>query len=809
MNTEQEQIALEQKHHRLGIEDFRNRVKKLQDKGIESATRYGVDLLHEAVADMIPAARAWVDNGKSRPGRRNEAIPLLDAVDLEVACLIACRNIIDGITSDRSMVAVAKQIGHEIEDENRLNNFRSTEPALFSKVDGNLAAHPLGKSNRVRQSVWRNAAKKFSIAHTDWTTAQRIVVGHRLVELFAESTGLAKIEPMKVGRLKVQNIIMLTPLLLEWIEQATERGALLKPRLRPMICPPKDWSGLTGGGYLTPAVRTPLITAKMRGYAGDLSHEQMPEVYAAVNMLQRTAYRINRPVLNAALSLLSTSVSFEGWPRPTYEKPTAKPDYETDPKAWKRWKRETGEMMRRNLSLNGTRLQIHTLIDIAKEYREYAHIYFPQRLDFRGRMYPAPSLLNPQGSDFAKGLLTFADAKPLGKDGPEWLAIHLANSYGVDKVTFDERIAWVTANEGRIVATAREPLSDLWWTEADKPWQFFAACVEWAAMRNHPSGPEDYPSSLPVVVDGSCNGIQLFSLAMRDEVAGAQVNCVPLAKPADIYQAVADRLTEKLCGGPPAPNPLWPAQWLAYGISRKMCKRPVMVLPYSGTRDAFRTYINDHVNSAATAGKPNPFGKELGRSSSWLAGLLWETAKEVVVGPLQAMDWLRTCVSTVSKESAGKQTPLAWTTPTGFAVRQFYPKTQTKVINSVSGTSRVSMTYKLDTPSLNTRRQRNGIAPNFIHSLDAALLCKTINACRSQGVNAFLSVHDCYGTHAADMTLLSDTLRDQAVRMFEEVDVLASWKDQVQVLSPKPLPAPPAKGQLVLDDLRRADFFFA
>jgi DNA-directed RNA polymerase len=39
-------------------------------------------------------------------------------------------------------------------------------------------------------------------------------------------------------------------------------------------------------------------------------------------------------------------------------------------------------------------------------------------------MYAQPQFLNPQGSDLAKGLLTFAEGKPLGNDGAWWLAVH-------------------------------------------------------------------------------------------------------------------------------------------------------------------------------------------------------------------------------------------------------------------------------------------------------------------------------------------------------------------------------------------------
>lgn len=60
-------------------------------------------------------------------------------------------------------------------------------------------------------------------------------------------------------------------------------------------------------------------------------------------------------------------------------------------------------------------------------------MYFPHDMDFRGRAYPIPSHLNHMGNDLSRALLWFADAKPLGESGLQWLKVHLAGLYGIDK----------------------------------------------------------------------------------------------------------------------------------------------------------------------------------------------------------------------------------------------------------------------------------------------------------------------------------------------------------------------------------------
>ena len=51
--------------------------------------------------------------------------------------------------------------------------------------------------------------------------------------------------------------------------------------------------------------------------------------------------------------------------------------------------------------------------------------------DYRGRVYPQNTQLNPQGTDFDKSLLLFADEGPVNE---YWLAWHTATTYGRTKI---------------------------------------------------------------------------------------------------------------------------------------------------------------------------------------------------------------------------------------------------------------------------------------------------------------------------------------------------------------------------------------
>lgn len=85
-------------------------------------------------------------------------------------------------------------------------------------------------------------------------------------------------------------------------------------------------------------------------------------------------------------------------------------------------------------------------------------MYFPHNIDFRGRVYPIPPNLSHIGDDLARGLLQFGEAKPLGVEGLKWLRVHLANLYGFDKYSIEQRALFADTHREDIFDSADQPL---------------------------------------------------------------------------------------------------------------------------------------------------------------------------------------------------------------------------------------------------------------------------------------------------------------------------------------------------------------
>ena len=194
-----------------------------------------------------------------------------------------------------------------------------------------------------------------------------------------------------------------------------------------------------------------------------------------------------------------------------------------------------------NRELHALRCDFELKLGVAQKNRDEVALYFPHNIDFRGRAYTMHPYLNHLGSDVVRGLLLFAQPRPLGERGLVWLRIQVANLFGggVDKKCLEERERFAVANMARISESAVSPLDgERWWMQAEDPWQCLAACIELhEAMCS--LDPAAFESRLPVHQDGSCNGLQHYAALARDLEGGRAVNLLPGPEPADVYRRAA------------------------------------------------------------------------------------------------------------------------------------------------------------------------------------------------------------------------------------------------------------------------------
>ena len=162
--------------------------------------------------------------------------------------------------------------------------------------------------------------------------------------------------------------------------------------------------------------------------------------------------------------------------------------------------------------------------------------------------------------------------------------------------------------------------------------------------------------------------------------------------------------------------------------------------------------------------------------------------------------------------------PARWTTPVGFYVQQFYREQNGKRVKTKIGDSLVYLTLnEAKQDKLAKPKQKSAISPNYVHSLDAAALMRTVCHCISRGIDNFAMIHDSYGTLAADSEQLSRLLRSTFVELFGGTsNMLELWSREVMAAVPTAvlqktdaLPVVPSFGGLNVEDVTNSLFFFA
>lgn len=532
---------------------------------------------------------------------------------------------------------------------------------------------------------------------------------------------------------------------------------------------------------------------------------EFPIVSQSVNIMQRTEWVINRPVYEVLKACILNGWQLGKLPVNPEDIPLPpKPfDIAVNKDAKTKWKREASTVYKERAKTKSKYIQVRQILEEASKFLDIG-FWYPYQLDFRGRIYPKSPMLSPQSADYARALIKFRYGKPMdNNDAFDNFAVAGAGLFGeTDKEELHVRRQWIKDNSDKIISTANNPLEDTWWTKADKPFSFLAWCIEYRDFANTDFDPK-FITTLPIHSDCSNSGLQHYSAMMRDEVGGKATNLVPSNKPNDVYGLVAEKVIERL---KKETDPL-AQKWLDYGIDRKICKKPVMCLPYSLTQYSCRQYIEDHVvKEFKENNKQHDFGDDLFRCTHWLTKIVWDSINDVIVGAKDIMEFLKA----VAKLVASENLPVAWTSPLGLPVMMSAYKKESRRVKTKMGDSIIKLSVSNVTDEIDRRKTQQSICPNLIHQLDSSVLSLSVVKGSELGINNFSLIHDSFGVLAPDADKMALALREAFCEIYSK-DILANWaiemKQMLSEKNQKKFPPIPAKGNLDLEQVKKSVFF--
>lgn len=639
------------------------------------------------------------------------------------------------------------------------------------------------------------------------------LLGSTLLDIVVKSgANIIEIKRVISKRKTIQHVIY-TEECFRMILQSRERLLTEYRKFPIFVAPPTDWESFDGsGGYYSKDIyKLPLVKsfgsskALLREYFDKKKPQQL---FDTINTLQKTAWRVNKKMFEVIDKIVTDNIVDDN---SVYNNPylLGKLPYSSDiePEDFinihnygeinteGRYKGlpVDKEMMSKYfvdleeqrdivLSIRGKAFMTNMVIFNAREYLNEDAIYFSYQYDFRGRIYPVQQHLQPQGKEEVKALLEFKDGFKIStKEEEYWFLIHGANCFGYDKKEYADRVRLIKEEHSNILNIASNPLKYReFWKDADSPLLYLAWCFEYS---EYVKDPENFESHLPIALDATCSGIQIYSGLLRDKEGALAVNVIGDTRN-DIYEEVASKVNEYLQLGEYPKSFKYStsdgklhddsvvhiADSLKGKVTRKLTKRNTMTQPYSVTKFGMYEQLLEELNSLEKNNKKFWLGE------NWLtAKLLTElndrAISEVVKGARVGQEFLKE----VTQEVVSKGSWVFYTTPiTNFPVLQKIHRTNLERVETPVG--KLSIRTTID--ALNQRKMVNGIAPNFIHSLDATLLAYTVSKLAEDGCTSFHLIHDSYGVPINQVINLNKRVREAYVELFE-TDPLGRWVDQV------------------------------
>lgn len=773
----------------------------------------------------------------SSKGRQGDGVKEFVSVISDIdPYVVALTGLTGGITSVCRAVTLSKtflMLGRMIEAEVWAQGLRSRDAKLAKRLED--VARKRNSSTKQRRQAVRSMAKKNGYEADKWNDAMRTTAGKWLTEVLLQTPMFTRGDYVDDNGREVQ-CITLTEEVNEQAQALTQALIAANPVPLPLLVPPRPWKDTTnsydcanGRSYQLNLVRKDCKTTQ-RILKQAAKSGQLQPVFDALNAIQAVTWTINEPIRDLIVWAQTEGVKVPGLPhKDDVELPPAltTEEWEALDDDRKRLRRkEIAKKKEMNRTLNGERKTYLQDIAIADHVLANGNKFWtPYNMDYRGRVY-STCFFGFQRQDYVRSLFAFHEGKPLGDRGLYWLGIHLANcgDFGkCSKKPFEDRHQWVQDNLGRILAVGTDPKADLWWTEADSPFLFAAACIEYAKAFTDPTG---HLCNIPVSFDGSCSGLQHLAAMTRCEVTAALVNVKPSDRPQDVYQTVADAVKVKVerVAAEPADEFADVAKLaLAYGIDRKLTKRNVMTYSYSSPKFGMQTQQSEDtmrpLSDAVLRGElvGHPFAAEGDRydgdrAAKFLGGIVFDTIEETVQRPAEAMTYLQKVAKALAHE--GKHTQ--WTTPLGLPVVLRYPNMTTTSVQlwmSDQGQSiRTKVNLQEEVPGIDKAAAARAIAPSFVHSYDACHLQMVVLGALKKSIKHMAFVHDSFGCLPSDAEEFREVIRQEFYWLYSMYDVLGMIHQEASAAietNHQRLPEVPAKGALNVEEVLNAQYAFA
>ena len=655
----------------------------------------------------------------------------------------------------------------------------------------------LTSNKNIQFSVWKSQNEDIVQPFEDNTVLFDLIGTRLFVELLIQADLVyEEIIISKEEKNKQFKILSLSKEVLQVLEN---KKIYIVPLKLPMIVEPKPYSFNVLGGYLLNDIeKTESLLINKANYKQNSEIVKDNIIYDMVNNINKTSYKINKKVLDF---IEEFGVEFG-----LIEDINQKHPLENI----KRNKRQD-KIYR---AYKSKILLEQNILGIANTFVNMS-IYFPVRLDQRGRIYCEPFYFNYQSGELAKSLISFTFPGIINRKNTnaiEYFKAYGANCYGhgLDKKSYTKRAEWLDNNIADIIDYKNGKLL----TKAKNKCLFLAFCMEYTRFTEFLEQDSiEFQTYLPIQLDATCNGFQHLALLSTETRIFKELNISKTTKkddPKDFYFYMKNSLSfifkensnnEKLSDiDRVSYNRLYAFPW-----DRKNIKQAIMTIPYNASLRSIIKYIKDtlkicdfneeeyEIYKKNEEYRKNKQIKKVKSIIRWYGMpdqvipkrmindkdiiLLSKAINDIINKDFPKITKLSDYLFNVADICNKLEIPISWALPHGLHVNQSYLLTKTATIKPFTF---IKSSFKLRV-AYNTKfdlsKQKIALMPNLIHSLDGtslSLLYHRFFESHKPIVN-FYAIHDCFTTTCDKVDSLIDLLKTVYLSIYTENSYLRKF----------------------------------
>ena len=379
---------------------------------------------------------------------------------------------------------------------------------------------------------------------------------------------------------------------------------------------------------------------------------------------------------------------------------------------------------------------------------------------------------------------------------------------------------------------------------ADSPILFSAFCLEIKKLEEEPTRIIYFP----VFIDATCSGIQHLSAMVADSELASLVNLTDsrnkiIDKPEDFYLELVEPINNSI-NKYGRENPDYKSLINLY-FKRKDLKVPIMTQNYNvsifGMKEQLFNFLSveeiiiENLNGGLTKEKVikkiigyTKEGEKINLNNKDLMKIAM-IIKEVIYLKYPVLKEIYNYFINIAELLDQLNLAVYWITPTGAHITQEYKKSTKKKIRIYLHNKYKVNVIKNISDEIDFRKQKDGIIPNVIHSLDSSHIINLINEGNINFEAPIITIHDCFGTHPNYIDILQLRLKEVFINLYidnqflnlfhkriiqyikdNNFEVVKEKKNHYVLLNNEKLiiPIPPIKNSLDLKNIIYSKYMF-